>query len=192
MRVTREKAAENRSKVIDVAGKLFRERGFNGVGVADIMKAAELTHGGFYGQFDSKEDLAVEACKAVHARSAARWREIVVTEPKQLLPILLDRYLSTVHRDAPENGCAFATLAVDASRQGKAVKEAFADGLRPLIDILAASFPEGTKAQRRRKALSAMAQLVGAMALSRAVDDAALSDDILSAARKEILASAGL
>jgi TetR/AcrR family transcriptional repressor of nem operon len=192
MRVTREKAAENRTRVIDVAGKLFRERGFNGVGVADIMQAADLTHGGFYGQFDSKEDLAVEACKAVHARAAARWRDLADKEPDRLLPALLDHYLSKRHRDAPETGCAFATLAVDVSRQGKAVRNAFTDGLLPLIDVLAGSFPAGSKAQRHRKALAVMAQLVGAITLARAVGDPALSEDILTSARKDILAAANL
>lgn len=192
MRVTREKAAENRTRVIDVAGRLFREHGFNGVGVADIMQGADLTHGGFYGQFESKEDLAVEACRAVHARSAVRWRDLAERETKRLLPALLDHYLSKRHRDAPATGCAFATLAADASRQGKEVRAAFTEGLMPLIDVLAGSFPEGTKAQRHRKALSAMAQLVGAVTLARAVDDPALSEEILAAARKDLLASAGL
>jgi TetR/AcrR family transcriptional repressor of nem operon len=179
-------------RVIGVAGKLFREHGFNGVGVADIMQAADLTHGGFYGQFKSKEDLAVQACKAVHEKSAASWRSVTEKDPERLLPALLDRYLSKRHRDAPATGCAFATLAADAARQGKAVQKSFTDGLLPLVEILASSFPQGSKAERRRDALAAMAQLVGAMTLARAVDDPALSDEILTAARRDILASAGL
>ena len=190
MRVTREKAAENRARVIAEAGRLFREHGFNGVGVADIMNAADLTHGGFYGQFESKEDLAVQASRAAHDKSQAVWRGIADKTPDQPLSALLDHYLSKRHRDAPASGCAFATLAVDAGRQGKAVQETFTEGLKPLVDILAKSFPKGSKAQRHRRALATMAQLVGAVVLSRAVDDAALSDEILASAHKEILAAA--
>jgi len=190
MRVTREKAAENRSRVIAVAGKLFREHGFNGIGVADIMKAADLTHGGFYGQFDSKEDLAIEASKAAHDKSQLVWSDIAAKAPERSLAALVDHYLSKRHRDAPATGCAFAALAIDAGRQGGTVQETFTEGLAPLVDILAKAFSKGSKAERHRKALATMAQLVGAVVLSRAVNDPALSDEILASARKEILASA--
>lgn len=188
MRVTREKAAENRARVIAVASELFRERGFNGVGVAAIMQAADLTHGGFYGQFESKEDLAVHACNAANASSAQVWRGIAENSPENLLPALVDRYLSCKHRDNPATGCAFAALAADAGHQGGPVREAFTNGLLPLIDVLAQAMPKGSKAQRKRMALAKMSELVGAVILARAVHDGDLSDEILASARKDILA----
>lgn len=189
MRVSREKAAENRARVIAAASRLFREKGFNGVGVADIMQAADLTHGGFYGQFKSKEDLAAQACQAANANATKVWQDIVDKAPDKPLQALVDHYLRRDHRDRPATGCAFATLAVDAVRQGEEVRQVFTEGLMPLVDILAAAMPNGSKPQRRRQALAAMSELIGAVILARAVHDPALSDDILAAARKDILAT---
>jgi TetR/AcrR family transcriptional repressor of nem operon len=187
MRVSREKAAENREHVVTAAGKLFREKGFSGIGVADIMQAADLTHGGFYRHFKSKDDLAVQASEAVMARSASAWNRIVEGAPDRPLAALVDHYLSARQRDEAGRGCAFATLGADAARHGKSLRAAFADGLRPLIEILDRLMPGGSKAARRRKALAAMAQLVGAMVLARAVDDAGFSDEILAAAKVELV-----
>ena len=99
MRVSREQAAENRDRIIDAAGRLFRERGFDGIGVANLMKAAGLTHGGFYGHFESKEDLEVEACARVLARSSERWPPMAANAAEAPLEGLLDSYLSGRHRD---------------------------------------------------------------------------------------------
>ncbi len=187
MRVSREKAALNRDTVVKAAGDLFREKGFDGIGVADIMQAADLTHGGFYRQFKSKDDLAVQASKAVMARSAAHWAKTLDEHPDDALKILIERYLSTKMRDDRSHSCAFASLGADAARQGRPVRKAFADGLRPLIDVLTKLVPGAAKAARRRKALSAMSQLVGAMVLARAVDDAAFSEEILAAAKADLL-----
>jgi TetR/AcrR family transcriptional repressor of nem operon len=187
MRVSREEAAANRARIIAVASNLFREKGFNGIGVADIMQAADLTHGGFYGHFKSKDDLAVEACQAAMAKSASVWNQKVADAPDQPLEALCKEYLSPRKRDEAKRGCCFAVLGADAARQGKPVRAAFAAGLKPLIDILMKSVPGASKAARRRKALAAMSQLVGAMVLARAVDDPALSDEILAAAKAELL-----
>ncbi|MFA6264244.1 MAG: TetR family transcriptional regulator [Pseudolabrys sp.] len=193
MRVTREQAAENKARVIKMAARLFRERGYHGVGLADIMSAADLTHGGFYGQFESKEDLAAQACHAANAKSAQVWRGIAdaIAADKvsgDLLEALVDQYLSRKHRDSPATGCAFATVAVDAARQGGEMRAAFTDGLLPLIEVLEKAVPGRTKAQRRRTALAKMSELVGAVILARAVHDEKLSDAILSSARQDILA----
>lgn len=187
MRVSREKAAANRERIIETAGALFRANGFGGIGVADIMKAADLTHGGFYGHFASKDDLAAQASHRAAARSAANWRKVVADAPDKPFAALLERYLSPRHRDDPGQGCAFAALGGDAARSGKTVRSAFTQGLLPLLDILAKAMPPGSKAARRRKALAAMAGLVGALTLARAVDDPSLSDEILEAARRELL-----
>jgi TetR/AcrR family transcriptional repressor of nem operon len=190
MRVSREKAAEHRERIIDAAGALFRAKGFGGIGVADIMKAADLTHGGFYGHFASKDDLVAQASKRTMTRAAAKWSTVVAADPAEPFAALLKHYLSPGHRDDPGRGCAFAALGNDAARSGKVVRNAFAEGLEPLIQILAESIPGRSKAVRRRKALAAMAALVGALTLARAVEGASLSDEMLDAVRRELLAGA--
>ena len=190
MRVSRKKSAENRERIIDAAGALFRAKGFSASGVADIMKAADLTHGGFYGHFSSKDDLVAQASERAMARAAENWSKIVAAAPDAPYAALLKHYLSPRHRDDPGHGCAFAALSGDAARCGEPVRHAFAAGLETLIDIIADSIPGRSKAVRRRKAVAAMTSLVGALTLARAVDDAALSDEILGAARRELLDSA--
>jgi len=207
MRVSREKAAEHRDRIIDAAGALFRAKGFGGIGVADIMKAADLTHGGFYGHFASKDDLVGEASRRIMARAAANWTKLVEAAPDNPYAALLEHYLSPKHRDDPGKGCAFAALGNDAARSGKIVRKAFAEGLAPLIDILAQSIPgksipgkstpgkstpSKSKAARRRKAVAAMATLVGALTLARAVEGTPLSDEMLEAAHRELAAAARL
>jgi TetR/AcrR family transcriptional repressor of nem operon len=192
MRVSREKAAEHRERIIDAAGALFRAKGFGGIGVADIMKAADLTHGGFYGHFASKDDLVAQASRRTMTRAAANWTKLVGAAPEKPYAALLKHYLSPKHRDDPGQGCAFAALGNDAARSGKIVHEAFAEGLAPLLDILAQSIPGKSKAARRRKAVAAMATLVGALTLARAVEGAPLSDEMLQAAHRELAAAARL
>src|SRR6202166_1112728 len=165
MRVSREKAAEHRERIIDAAASLFRAKGFGGIGVADIMKAADLTHGGFYGHFASKDDLVAQASQRTIARAATNWTKLVEAAPDSPYAALLEHYLSPKHRDDPGKGCAFAALGNDAARSGKVVRKAFAEGLAPLIDILAQSIrgkstpgkstadkstPDNSKAARRR------------------------------------------
>jgi TetR/AcrR family transcriptional repressor of nem operon len=207
MRVSRAKAAEHRDRIIDAAGALFRAKGFGGIGVADIMKAADLTHGGFYGHFASKDDLVAQASQRTMARAAANWTRLVEAAPDNPYSALLVHYLSPKHRDDPGKGCAFAALGNDAARSGKVVRKAFAEGLAPLIDILAQSIPgkstpgksiagksipDKSKAARRRKAVAAMATLVGALTLARAVEGTPLSDEMLDAAHRELAAAARL
>src|SRR5258708_32769111 len=115
MKVSREQAAENRARVLEVAGRLFREKGFDGIAVAEIMKGAGLTHGGFYHQCGSKDDLAAEACAQMLAGAAERWRKL--GDGKDPLGTLARSYLSARHRDGPGNGCVIASLAGDAARQ---------------------------------------------------------------------------
>ena len=190
MRVSREKAAEHRDRIIDAAGALFRAKGFGGIGVADIMKAADLTHGGFYGHFASKDDLVAQASGRAMARGAANWAKVIAEAPDHPYAALLKHYLSPRHRDDPGQGCAFAALSVDAARCGEPVHEAFGAGIEPLIDIVTKAIPGRSKAARRRKAVATVAGLVGALILARAVAGTALSDEILAAARQELLAAA--
>ena len=146
MRVSREQAAANRERIIDAAAALFRAKGFSGIGVADIMKAADLTHGGFYGHFTSKDDLVAQASRRTMARRRQTGRRVVAEAPDDPYAALLQHYLTPRHRDEPGHGCGFAALCNDAARSGKTVRNAFAEGLEPLIDILAQSMPGRTKA----------------------------------------------
>src|SRR5579884_1543497 len=179
MRVSREQAAENRKRIVEAAGALFRTRGFSGIGVADIMKAADLTHGGFYGHFSSKDDLVAQACREAMVRAVANWERTAAQAQGDPFAALLKRYLTSDHRDDRGHGCIFAALGGDAARSGPMVREVFADGLDQLIEILARCAPGATKAARRRKALAAMSGLVGALLLARAVGRPELSDEIL-------------
>ena len=180
MKVSREQAAENRARVLVVAGKLFREKGFDGISVADIMKGAGLTHGGFYGHFASKDDLATEAC--TRALGGDDWAERVAGRPDPSLGAVVRGYLSPRHRDDLAHGCLFAALGSDAVRQPRAVRRAFTEAVRFRVDALLKLLPGRSADARRTRALATMAGLVGALVLSRAVDDPRLSDEILHAA----------
>ncbi|RDJ24101.1 TetR family transcriptional regulator [Bosea caraganae] len=186
MKVSREQAAENRERIIEVAGRLFRERGFDGIGVADLMKAAGLTHGGFYGHFKSKEDLIAQASARAHAGTCEAWSQTADRLGGEAFAVLASQYLSVAHRDNPGMGCAFAALGSEAGRQGEAVRSVFSQGLEGFVGVLSRILPGRSAAARRRKALAAMAQMVGALAIARAVDDEALSKEILAAAREDL------
>jgi len=179
MKVTREQAAANRTRILEAAGMLFRERGFDGIGVADIMKRAGLTHGGFYGHFPSKDDLAAESTARVLGQDDWLTRLTGIERPS--IRDVVRNYLSPRHRDNPGRGCLFAAVGSDIVRQPRAVRRAFTEGLRLRVEALREVLP-GSAAARRRKALATMAGLVGALILARAVDDPDLSDDILDAA----------
>ena len=178
MRVTRKQSVANREKVLDVAGTLFRERGFDGIGVADIMKRAGLTHGGFYGHFASKDDLAAEFTERILTRDG--WLERLTGTPNPSIGDVVRKYLSPHHRDDAGHGCLFVAVGSDVVRQPRSVRRGFAEGLRRRLDALQGVLP-GRAAARRRRALATMAGMVGALILARAVDDPKLSDEILEA-----------
>jgi TetR/AcrR family transcriptional repressor of nem operon len=180
MRVTREQAAANRQKILEVAGTLFRERGFDGTAVDDIMRGAGLTHGGFYGHFDSKDDLAAETCARVI--SGEGWAARLTGTPHPSFGAVVRAYLSPRHRDEPGRGCLFAALGSDVVRQPRSVRRAFTEGLRSRVDALQRLLPGRSAAARHEQALATIAGLAGALMLARAVDDPKLSDDILKAA----------
>jgi len=181
MKVSKEQMAENRERILDTAAQLFRERGFDGIGVADLMKSAGLTHGGFYGHFDSKDDLMAQASSRAFAQLTAGWEQLAKQAEADPRATLERAYLSPRHRDAPGHGCLLAALGADAARQGPGVRKAVTQGLTTMVDLLVSVMPGRTKAARRQKALADYASLVGALVLARAVDDAALSEEILQA-----------
>jgi TetR/AcrR family transcriptional repressor of nem operon len=178
--VTREQAAAHREKILEVAGTLFRQHGFEGISVADIMKGAGLTHGGFYGHFASKADLAAQTCARVREKDA--WTERLAGTPHPSFEAVVRGYLSPRHRDDPGSGCLFAALGSDIVRQPRSVRRAFTEKLRLKVDALGKLLPGRSAAAARREALATMAGMMGALMLSRAVDDPTLSDEILKAA----------
>lgn len=190
MKVSRAQAEENRKRIVEAAGRLFRERGIDGIGVAGLMKAAGLTHGGFYGHFKSKEDLAAQACAGALAENRRRWQGVIDKARQDPLSALIDFYVSEAHRDAPGKGCALATLGIDAARHDRSVRAAFTGGIRGYLDLLLAMAPGRSKAAKRRKALATLSGMVGAIVLARAVEDDALSAEILAATAAELKASA--
>jgi TetR/AcrR family transcriptional regulator, transcriptional repressor for nem operon len=181
MKVSREQAAQNRERILDAAAQLFRERGFDGIGVADLMKEAGLTHGGFYGHFSSKDDLIAQASAHELTRSLAHWSKVGDRASGDRLSAIAAAYLTSTHRDNPGAGCVLAALGPDVSRQGPAVRRSVTDYVRSVVDLLVKLVPGTSKAARRRKAISTYATVVGAMVLARAVDDRALSQEILDA-----------
>lgn len=186
MKVSREQAARNRERILDTAAQLFRERGFDGIGVADLMKEAGLTHGGFYGHFSSKEDLIAQASAHELARSLNDWGAFAERAPDDRLSALAAAYLTSTHRDNPGTGCVLAALGPDVSRQGRPVRQAVTSYVRSMVDLLGKLVPNKSKAARRRKAIGAYATVVGAMVLARAIDDPALSQEILHAGRTAV------
>lgn len=190
MRVSRERAAENRERIVSAAGSLFRERGFDGAAVADLMKAAGLTHGGFYGHFESKDALVAEALSGVLDASIARWDGYAEEDPDGALARIVRRYLSVEMRDNPAGACAVPSLGAEVVRQGPAARRAFTRGIGGLLATLARLVRGRTAEKRRAAAIATLSGLVGAVILARAVDDRALSDEILAATAENALQAA--
>src|SRR5258708_7309604 len=136
MRVSRIQAEKNRQTVIDVASRLFREHGFDGIGLKDLMKGAGLTQGAFYKQFTSKEDLAAQASGRALESAFHRWSEAAAANPQEPLGAVVAFYLSMAHRAERMDGCPVVALGSDAARQGPDVKASFEAGIREHLEML--------------------------------------------------------
>lgn len=177
-RVSQEQAKLNRQRVVETAAMLMRERGLHGVGVADIMKAAGLTHGGFYGQFENKDALAAEAFDWALQQNGYDGLQAFVS-----------MYLDRGHVASPGLGCPIAALANDVTREGPAspVRQRFTQGVRRMADLIGRLLPAASAERQRRQALATISTMVGAVILARAVNDKALSAEVLEAARSAVL-----
>ncbi len=186
MKVTKAQAQANRAHVVETASTLFRERGYDGVGVAELMAAAGFTHGGFYKHFGSKADLMAESAACGIAQTEALTAGMDALDFVRL-------YLSRQHRDTRATGCTIAALGGDAARQPEAVRAAFAAGIESMLAALsrdACLSRDADSARVRAKSLDILAHALGAIVLSRACpDDSPLADEILAVCRDEILAS---
>ena len=185
MRVSRAEAAKNRERIIEVAAKLFRERGFDGIGVAELMKVAGLTHGGFYGHFASKEDLMAQACEHALKGSLDALQQAAEHGGENALSAVATAYLSSTHRDQPGEGCTLAALGAEAARHYSPVRGAFTQNVRCVVELLTRLLPGESNRKKRERAHTIYASMVGALVLARAVDDAKLSEEVL----KSVLAS---
>jgi len=175
MKVSREQMAQNRRRILDEASRLFRAKGFDAVSVAEVMKAAGLTHGGFYGHFSSKDDLVAQTLAHVLAADA--------DGEGGDLRAYLGAYLSPAHRDNAADGCPTAGLAADVRRQTPEARRAMTQGLRSQIGRVNQALPGVSGEDRRRAAIASWAAMVGAVILARAIDDPVLSDEILNETR---------
>ena len=190
-RVSRVVTEKNRAAIERESARLFREQGLQGVSVAELMAAAGLTHGGFYGHFASKDALAAVACTKAFDEAVERWEARIsgTTDPKSALTALVDGYLSSRNRGLAGSGCPVAALATDVAREpeGKPIKDAYLAGLRRLIGVLVALQFTDDPTRNRSVALAQLSTMVGALVLARATKGHALSNEIMAAARENIL-----
>ncbi|ALN84796.1 TetR/AcrR family transcriptional regulator [Lysobacter capsici] len=172
-----------RDRIVDAAARAIRRSGYNGTGVADIMKAAGLTHGGFYAHFDSREAMLAEAADRA-GRDAVVLMERVAASvpPQQALQAMARAYLSETHVKSIETGCATAALGSEMPRQAPDVRRAATRRIKEMIDLVARHSPDWGQAGAHEHALVAVSTMVGALVLARAVDDARLSDALREAA----------
>jgi len=188
MRVSKEKAAQNRQQILSAAARLFRENGIRATGVDSISRRAGLTHGAFYSQFGSKEALAAEAIRLALSRWRRVWQRAADRKrPSEAFRSIVTGYLSPEHRDAPGRGCVVAALGPSVARQPRKVRAAFTGELKDAVDFLAALVPGNGPSPRHDDALAAFACMIGALILARAVDDRRFSAQILEAAAKHVI-----
>ncbi|KFC13268.1 TetR family transcriptional regulator [Trabulsiella guamensis ATCC 49490] len=187
MKVSRAKAEENRRAVVKEAAKLFREHGIDGVALSGIMGAVGLTQGGFYKQFGSKDELAVEACEQAMAANIDTLNSLINSSNGDVMAAIIDRYLSPEHRNNPAVGCAIAALVADVARREGPLRQSFENGIRGYSAVIekVLSSCQGEK-QNDMDALAILSMMVGALMLSRAVEDENLSRRILEAAADAI------
>ncbi|HEV8714488.1 MAG TPA: TetR family transcriptional regulator [Candidatus Binatia bacterium] len=190
MRVSKEKAAQNRQNILTAAARLFREQGVSATGVDAITKDASLTHGAVYSQFGSKEAIAAEAIRLALRGSGCLWQRLVERKgAKQAFPAIVAAYLSRDHRDSPGQGCAVAALGSEIARQSQSVRDAFTEELKAGLAFLAAVMPGEDSSGRYEDAIAAFAGMVGALILARAVNDEPLSDRILQVTAERVTQS---
>jgi TetR/AcrR family transcriptional repressor of nem operon len=188
MRVSRDQAEKNRQTVINVASQLFRKHGFDGIGLKDLMEAAGLTQGAFYKQFASKDDLAAQASERAIESATRRWSAAAEANPRDPLGAVIAFYLSTGHREERGDGCPVVALGADAARQGADVKASFEAGIKKYLEMLGRWVGEHDDEDSTEKAMATLSTMVGALVLSRAVNNKRLSNRLLQAAAKDVLA----
>lgn len=179
---------KNHDRIVSVAAARFREVGVDGMGVADLMKDAGLTHGGFYRHFASREDLVAEAIECA-LQDGGKIVKALATSPlgkSVVFAKLVDAYLGIAHRDGLAASCAVTTMAGDVARSNDRAREAYTRQVATYIDVLAQLLEKDTHASTRKKAIAVLSTLVGALSLARAVNDKKISEEILKSAAGEL------
>jgi TetR/AcrR family transcriptional repressor of nem operon len=188
MRYSREHKLETHARIVKKASVRLREKGAHGIGVADLMKDAGLTHGGFYAHFDSRDALVIEAFTYAMDRGTERWRKLAEqTAPDKRLTTIVESYLTSVHRDDPGRGCAIPTLGAEIARENPRTRKAFAAKLEQMIDMLAEQIPEVPRKAARKQAMAAIATMMGSLVLARIAGSGEFSEEILGAGRDAVL-----
>jgi TetR/AcrR family transcriptional regulator, transcriptional repressor for nem operon len=191
MRYSREHKQETHARIVRKASIRLREKGAHGIGVADLMKEAGLTHGGFYAHFDSREALLIEAFAYAMDRSMEYWRKTTAeASPEKRLATIVDSYLTAVHRDDPGRGCAVPTLGAEIARESPKTRKAFAAKLEQMIEMIAEQLPDLPPKAARKQAAATLATMMGTLVLSRIAGNGEFSDEILAAGREAVLSRA--
>lgn len=191
MRYSREHKQETHDRIVKKASVRLREKGAHGIGVADLMKEAGLTHGGFYAHFDSREALVMEAFAYAMDRSMDHWRKLTdEAAPEKRLALVAESYLSTLHRDSPGTGCSIPALGAEIARESPKARKAFAGKLDEMIEQLADYIPNLPRKAARKQAVATLATMAGTMLLARIAGSSELSDEVLKAGRDSALEGA--
>ncbi|MBV8917398.1 TetR/AcrR family transcriptional regulator [Bradyrhizobium sp.] len=191
MRYSKEHKQETHTRIVKKAAVLLREKGAHGVGVADLMKEAGLTHGGFYAHFDSREALVIEAFAYAMDRATERWRQIAAqTPPDKRLTTIVDSYLTAVHRDDPGHGCTVPALGAEIVRESPKTRKAFAAKLDQMLDMIAEQIGDVPRKTARKQAMAMLATMAGTLLLARIAGNGELSNEILAAGREASLGQA--
>lgn len=174
-------------RIVGAAARAIRRSGYNGTGVADIMKEAGLTHGAFYAHFESRDAMLAEAADFAGAQSNAAAAKIIsATPPDQALRALLETYLSKAHLEAIETGCPISALGSEMPRQSPEVRRVATLRIMEMIDLVARQFPDWGQPSAHERALVTVATMVGTLILARAVNDPALSDELCNASLRSL------
>ncbi|MGF6308728.1 TetR/AcrR family transcriptional repressor of nem operon [Bradyrhizobium sp. i1.8.4] len=191
MRYSKEHKQETHARIVKKAATRLREKGAHGIGVADLMKDAGLTHGGFYAHFDSREALVIEAFNYAMDRATERWRKVTAeVPPEKRLATIVDGYLSATHRDDPGQGCAVPALGAEIARESPKTRKAFALKLDQMIDMMADQIQDVPRKAARKQAMAALATMMGTIVMSRISGSGEMSDEILAAGREAVMGRA--
>jgi TetR/AcrR family transcriptional regulator, transcriptional repressor for nem operon len=191
MRYSREHKLETHERIVRKASVRLREKGAHGIGVADLMKDAGLTHGGFYAHFDSRDALVIEAFTHAMDRSTEHWRKLAEQTPREKrFAMVVNTYLTSLHRDNPGHGCTIPALGAEIARESAKTRKVFAGRLERMIDMLAEQVPNLPRKAARKKAMAAIATMMGTMVMARITGTGGFSDQILDAGREALLGRA--
>lgn len=185
MRYSKEHKQETHARIVRKASVRLRERGAHGVGVADLMKEAGLTHGGFYAHFASRDALLAEAFAYAMDRSNEHWRKLVeLAVPEKRLASIVESYLSAQHRDDPGHGCSIVALGAEIARESPKTRRAFSGKIDEMIELMADQITGVPRKSARKQAIATLVTMAGTLLLARIAGTGELSEEVLKAGRE--------